>query len=145
MVNDYIIFQISTNRAIINVKNIQEIIVRPDKITPILDAQSYVEGLVNLRGEAIPVIDLRSYLNVEKFNPEELESSQTILILKKGDKKLGIIVDAIYHVQQLEISDDIMDENKNTLYNVFFPKVIRMDEELISVFDAELVFEETNL
>lgn len=144
--NSYIIFQISTNKAIINVKNIQEIIVRPEEITPILNTHSYVEGLVNLRGEAIPVIDLRTFLNVEKYNEAGVTSDQTILIIKKENKRLGIIVDAIYHVEEIDdIEEEGENETRNTLYNEFFPKVIRLNDELVSIFDAELIFEETNL
>lgn len=145
MTKSFIIFQISTNKAIIDIEKIQEIIVRPDEITPILDSDLYVEGMVNLRGEAIPIIDLRTFLNVDKYNDNERESEQTILIIKKDNKRLGIIVDAIYHVEQIEVSDETVGEDRTSLFNRYFPKVVRLNEELVNIFDSDLIFEETNV
>jgi purine-binding chemotaxis protein CheW len=145
MVNDFIIFQISTNKAIIDVNNIKEIIVRPDEMTPILDSDIYVEGLINLRGDAIPIIDLRTFLNVPKFREDEKESEQTILIIKKGTERLGIIVDDIYDVDQVEVAEGSENDSKNSLYNVYFPKVVRHKEDFVSIFDTNLIFEDISI
>lgn len=146
MIKNYIIFQISKNKAMIDIENIQEIVVKPDDITPILDSDIYVEGLINLRGEAIPVIDLRLFLNVEKFNENETDTDIIILILKHGTKRLGIIVDAIYHVSEVNVEDDdTSKDNENNLYNVYFPKIVKIEDELVNVFKPQLVFENVNL
>jgi len=145
MTKNYIIFQISKNKAIIDIESIQEIVVKPDDITPILDSDIYVEGLINLRGEAIPVIDLRLFLNVDKFNENESESDIIILILKHGTKRLGIIVDAIYHVSEVNMEEDESKDNTNNLYNAYFPKIVYLNEELVNVFKPQLVFDDVNL
>jgi purine-binding chemotaxis protein CheW len=88
-------------------------IISIQEITPIPDQPSYVKGIINLRGEIIPVIDLRI-----KFNKPEKEYDEKtcIIILDVEDKSIGIIVDNVAEVVTLtdnEISS-IPEFNKNS-------------------------------
>ncbi len=73
------------------------------KITRVPKAQYYFKGVINLRGEVIPVMSLRL-----KFELEEIEETKdTRIIILKPDKQssVGIIVDAVREVVSLESED----------------------------------------
>jgi purine-binding chemotaxis protein CheW len=64
-------------------------------VTPVPQAPHYVQGVVNLRGQVIPVVDLRL-----KFSMQALEATdQTcIIVVQTGGVQLGIVVDKVSEV-----------------------------------------------
>ncbi len=93
----YVGFFLSGREYAIHIKRIVEIIYFR-KSTPMPDAPSFVEGVVDLRGKVIPVIDLKKILLVK--NLEEVEPSH-ILIIQFQKKMLGIVVDKVHEVLQI--------------------------------------------
>jgi purine-binding chemotaxis protein CheW len=73
--------------------NVKEI-AKADKFTYVPNAASFVRGVYNLRGDIIPIVDLRSFFHLpaEKHGGEVLEN---MLILRIGDQVYGTIVDHI--------------------------------------------------
>jgi purine-binding chemotaxis protein CheW len=74
-------------------------IMKIQKITPIPYAPDYVEGVTNLRGSVVPVIDLRKRFGV---NASGRTIDTRIVIVTMGESKVGIIVDAVSEVLTLE-------------------------------------------
>jgi len=70
-----------------------------DHVTRVPYAPPYVLGVMNLRGMIVPVIDLRTRLNLEKRN---FDSSTVVIVVRvrssRGDKTVGIVVDAVSEV-----------------------------------------------
>ncbi len=67
--------------------------------TTFLDKPPGVIGLINLRGEIVPVHDLRFYLGGET---RELIASDQILIMKDDEKKIGVAVDSVETVKTFQ-------------------------------------------
>ena len=76
----------------VDIMNVKEI-AKADKFTYVPNAASFVRGVYNLRGDIIPIIDLRSFFHmpVEKKN----DGIENMLILRIGDRVYGTIVDKI--------------------------------------------------
>lgn len=96
----YVVFKLENEEYgidILRVKEIKEMM----RITRVPKAAHFVRGVINLRGEVIPVIDLR-----KKFNlPEGIENENTrIIIVSVDDITVGLIVDSSSEV--LEIRSD---------------------------------------
>ncbi len=85
----------------INIMNVQEII-RLTEITVIPGAPFYVKGVVNLRGNVLPVLDLRARFEMEE---RELTSSERIVVTTFRGKATGLIVDAVMEVLQISTSE----------------------------------------
>jgi purine-binding chemotaxis protein CheW len=70
-----------------------------DHVTRVPYAPPYVLGVMNLRGMIVPVIDLRTRLNLEKRN---FDASTVVIVLRvrssRGEKTVGIVVDAVSEV-----------------------------------------------
>ena len=75
----------------VDIMNVKEI-AKADKFTYVPNAASFIRGVYNLRGEIIPIIDLRLFFHL----PAEKESGlENMIILKVGDRVYGTIVDRI--------------------------------------------------
>ena len=84
----------------IDILAVQEII-RMESITEIPRTADYVEGVINLRGKVIPVIDLRKRFNL----PIQDETKDTrIIVVEIEDKIIGMIVDGVSKVLRLPAS-----------------------------------------
>jgi purine-binding chemotaxis protein CheW len=99
-------FQVGAEEYGLDIKYITEVI-RPLKITLLPHMQKFIEGVINLRGEIIPVVDLRKRFSIEAtiHNPKALR----IIIIRgaihgasgAGNELLGLIVDSVKEVLHL--------------------------------------------
>jgi purine-binding chemotaxis protein CheW len=76
----------------VDIMNVKEI-AKADKFTYVPNAASFVRGVYNLRGDIIPIVDLRAFFHLpaEKGN----DNLENMLILRIGDRVYGTIVDKI--------------------------------------------------
>jgi purine-binding chemotaxis protein CheW len=79
----------------VDILTVREII-RDAPITPIPDAPDFLEGVINLRGSIIPVIDLRKRLKL--VQPDHLKSGVWIIILIVEGRVTGFVVDRVTKV-----------------------------------------------
>lgn len=79
----------------VNILSVQEII-REAPITAIPDSPDFIEGVINLRGNIIPVIDLRKRLKV--YREEDGDKGIWIIILNIQGRVTGFIVDKVTKV-----------------------------------------------
>lgn len=96
--NQLVIFNLGDEEYAIDISFAKEII-RIPKITKIPNVPNYIEGIFNLRGTVITVIDLK-----KRFGFEETERGidSRLLILEFNDMQIGIIVDDISEVVRVE-------------------------------------------
>ncbi len=95
----YIVVKIGTEQYGIDIQYVDNI-VRQQRITRVPKAQHYFKGVINLRGEVIPVMSLRLKFNLE---PDEYTNSTRIIIIKlETQSAIGIIVDEVKEVVTLE-------------------------------------------
>lgn len=110
-------------------------IVRMQKITRVPKAPHYFKGVINLRGEIIPVISARIKLGLETDNYSD---KTRIIIVKIDGEAIGIIVDEVKEV--IEISDnniqsivkDTNDEKSN-----YVSAVGKVEDELVTILNLE--------
>ncbi|HON14373.1 MAG TPA: chemotaxis protein CheW [Treponema sp.] len=95
-------FQLGEEHYGIDIMDVKEI-VRVQDIRPIPNAPSYVEGIINLRGEIIPIINLHKRFHIKRAvvgEDEELLSG--FIIIDVDGMKLGVVIDKIARVVTIE-------------------------------------------
>lgn len=94
-------FRVGSETFGVSIQSVHEI-VRMMDITAVPDAPVYIEGVINLRGKIIPVVDLR-----KRFGEKEIKSSKKnrILVAEIGAKMVGLVVDAASEVLKMPPSD----------------------------------------
>jgi purine-binding chemotaxis protein CheW len=87
----------------VDILMVQEII-RSAPITAVPNSPDFIEGVINLRGSIIPVIDLRKRLNLYKRKAMPESQATWILIINVDDRVTGFIVDSVTKVLKIQIS-----------------------------------------
>jgi purine-binding chemotaxis protein CheW len=90
-------FQLGHEIFAIDILGVQEII-RMAEITPVPNAPHYVEGVVNLRGKVIPIINLRTRFGLSATEPTK---DTRIVVVEVSHMILGFIVDSVEEVLRL--------------------------------------------
>ena len=131
-------FGIGREKFGVDILTVQEII-RSTEVTPVPNSPSFVEGVINLRGDIIPVIDLRKRLSLYLAD-NDIEKNW-VLILRIGNRVVGFIVDNVSEV--LKIAEDDIDPPPNIviagLENQYIRGVCEIDNRLLIILDFESV------
>jgi len=90
-------FNLGTEEYGVDIMSVQEII-RCQAITHVPQMPGFIEGVINLRGNVIPVIDLRKRFGMTVTD----QTAQTrIVVVNVGAKVIGVVVDAVSEVMRL--------------------------------------------
>lgn len=119
----------------VDILTVQEII-REIPITTIPDAPEFIEGVINLRGNIIPIIDLRKRLRLRKAEKKDT-SAIWIIILNINGRVAGFIVDLVTQVLKIELETvkpppDIVVAGLKSQY---IRGVCKVDERLLILLD----------
>ena len=100
----YLTFALSQERYGMEILKVQEII-GVTHITKVPKADSYIKGVINLRGKIIPVVDLRLRFNLEEI-PYNERTCIIVVTIPRGDHKIavGVIVDTVLEVTSFDRS-----------------------------------------
>ena len=98
-------------------------------ITRVPHVAAYVEGVVNLRGRLVPVVDLRVRLGL----PAKVPTKATrIIVAELGDRHIGMIVDQVREVARIPVNQ--IDDNEGILAGLaaeYVGGLARMDNRVI--------------
>lgn len=137
----YIVVRIGGEKFGIDIGFIDNI-VRMAKITRVPKAQVYFKGIINLRGEIVPVMSARIKMGLEN---DVFTNASRIIILKIEDKGLlGLIVDEVCEVVTL-VTDEIEKPTVNSSSSakeMFINGIGKNGDELISLFELNALIEE---
>jgi purine-binding chemotaxis protein CheW len=94
-------FRVGDEEYAIDIMRIREII-RPIPVTPVPRAPEFVGGVINLRGQVIPMVDVRERFGLR---PQGLAPSARFLIVKVAGGVIGLIVDGVAEVLRIQRSE----------------------------------------
>jgi purine-binding chemotaxis protein CheW len=94
----FIIFRLGEQEYGLPIGAVDEIARPPEQITRLPKAPAFIDGLMNLRGSVVPIIDLRRRFELMSAEPA---STRRILILTVGGGKAGFIVDGVSEVMKV--------------------------------------------
>ena len=136
-----VIFRVAEGYYALDISLVSEI-VRMQKITKIPDTKEYIKGVINLRGQIIPVVSLRKRFRTEE---EGSDKKTRIVIVAQDDFEVGIIIDEVYKVvsvmgESLEpATEEMIGKGER-----FFNSVLKSAEGIIGILNLEVVLENRN-
>ncbi len=135
-------FKIENEEFGIEISKVHEII-RLQNITKIPNAPHFVDGVINLRGKVIPVIDLRAKLN---FPRKIFDKDSRIIVVEVESKKIGFIVDRVEEVIRIsksvtEAPPDLM----NDINSDYILSVGKLENKLLILLDLEKVLSQDEI
>ncbi|GAB1351958.1 MAG TPA: chemotaxis protein CheW [Candidatus Rifleibacterium sp.] len=138
-------FYIGEDEYAIYIHKVREIYPMTE-IRKIPKAPQFVEGVINLRGQIIPVIDLRKRFDMA---PNESRQTAKILIVELEKNQVGMIVDNVsevmrFYVDEIEKAPAMFSASIDSQY---IQGVAKLDNKLIILLDLEklLSFEEKSV
>ncbi len=139
--NNYIIFQVKDLLCAVNCLDVQEIIREKDKVTKISGAEEYIDGVLNLRGNIVTIIDLSVYFNLEKSESED----EALIIINDEEEKIGAKISKII---------DVVDSSKINIENtpaiphdldpIYIENVMQIDNEIVTILDIKAILQVSN-
>ena len=135
-----VVFELAEECYGVDIGAVQEII-RVPAITPVPRAPEYVEGVINLRGHVIPVIDLRRRFALPAASRDR---NARIIVLRVAGQTVGAAVDAVTEV--LRIPADVVESPGAVLGSGAAPLrgIAKVDARLIILLDLDRVFEQAD-
>lgn len=133
----YLIFSLGNSQYGVLAAAVQELFFIPE-ITPIAEAPSYIAGVINLRGEVLPVINLYQRLGRQAL-PYQLTDS--IIVLRSQFHSVGIIVNQVDEVQMI-VSDQIASSSVCRQLQVvdtqpFIAGVAKLEETIVTLLKPD--------
>ena len=91
-------FAISDEDYGVDIQTVKEVI-RHREITRLPKAPAFVKGVINLRGDIIPIIDLRERFGMEQ---QEYTDMTRVIVVEVEGRSVGMVVDSVSHVIRIE-------------------------------------------
>jgi purine-binding chemotaxis protein CheW len=134
--NQVVRFMVGKESFGVDIGRIQEIVTVPE-ITRVPDTPDFLEGIINLRGKIVSVIDLRKRL---KINGAERHKKNRILVTEIEGKVVGLIVDEVSEVLRLN-PDNIEPppEMVNSVGAEYITGVGKLEDKIIMLLDMAKV------
>ncbi len=139
----YIVVKIGSEHYGINISLVDNI-VRMQKITRVPKVPNYYPGIINLRGEIVPVMSARVKMGLGE---DVITNQSRIIILKLEVQGLvGIVVDAVREVITLGESEiDRTAQNSRKQDTTYINGIGKNGDELISIFDINSIVDEVSV
>ena len=126
----------------VNILTVQEII-RPIDITRVPHAPAFVEGVINLRGRIIPVIDLRKRFD---FPPRANDEDTRIVVLEMDQQVVGFVTDAVREVLRVDASTiEPAPELAVGIDAHYLRGVVKLEDRLLILLDLEGVLSDAEV
>lgn len=122
---EFLIFKLGSEEYAIDIQKVQEIR-SYDAPTLIADQPPYMKGVINLRGSIVPILDLRLKLNIKEVKYDEFT---VVVILNYQEKTLGIVVDSVSDVLNLNESQIQNSSHIDKFADINYLRGIGMVEE----------------
>lgn len=131
--SQFVGFQIAGQNYAFRIEQIQEIVILR-QVTRIPQVAEYVEGVANLRGTIIPIINLRQLLG---FEPKAADGETRTIVVNVGERTMGCTVDLVSHVMRIA-EDNIQPAPEAVTSGVkYISGFARQDERLTILLEID--------
>jgi purine-binding chemotaxis protein CheW len=131
-------FQLASEEYGVDISQVQEII-RMVEITHVPRAPRFMEGVINLRGQLIPIIDLRTRFGMARA---EHTKSTRIVVTEIGSKRVGMVVDSVSEVLNIPLEN--VEDAPDMIAGVgteYIQGVGKVNDRLIILLDLTMVID----
>ena len=143
-------FQLGDELYGVDIMDVKEI-VKIQSVRPIPNAPYYVEGIINLRGEIIPIINLHKRFHIKEMTKDsdfdEFEEDEGgFIILDIEGNKIGIIIDRINRVISVDKGEiKPPPQMLSGIGTEFIHGVVRQDQSYLIILDTRRLFNANEL
>jgi purine-binding chemotaxis protein CheW len=135
-------FRLADQQYIFRIERIQEIVI-PTSIARVPEVPPYIDGVSNLRGTIIPIINLRALF---KLPSKENDAETRTIVVNVGSRTMGCTVDAVSRVMRVPL-DQIQPapDSVSVTGRQFIEGFARADNDLFILLDVDQLLDPANL
>lgn len=136
-IKELALFRIDDALFGIDIVHIQEIN-KNLSFTKIHDAQSYIKGVLNLRGQIVTIVDLRVKFNRDATSDDD--SNRRMIIVNYLNESVGFLVDSVDDI--IHVDQSQLEESSTQMKGVnpdFFAGVYKLDSEIVIILDVDSI------
>jgi purine-binding chemotaxis protein CheW len=127
-----VVFDLATEYYGVDIGDVREII-RMQTVTRVPGAPPFVEGIINLRGQVIPVVDLRKRLELDV---SEQTADSRIVWVTINNQDVGVIVDAVTEVLRIPVSSiEPPSSMVSSVESDYLRGIAKLEDRLIILLD----------
>lgn len=118
-------------------------IIRVGSITIVPNSPSYMEGVINLRGKVLPVLNLRKKL---KLPAKDINKTSRIIVAEVNNKVIGLLVDAVSHV--IKVPSGFVESAPEEVLEAdtdYITGVGKLQDRLVILLDLEKLLRRENI
>ncbi|MEA3498231.1 MAG: chemotaxis protein CheW [Campylobacterota bacterium] len=143
--DEYMTFILGAMKYAVELPKIREILTYPELITTLPGTSQWVKGLINLRGEVVPILDIRV-----KFGTGEVvydENTAVIAVITDDNRMIGLVVDKVDDVQKLDNTQLYpVSDMGSAIPSKYLKGFVRLeDNEMLVIMDIETVVAKNEL
>ena len=134
----WLIFKLNDKLYTVNSKFITSIVIKPEEMTFVPNVANYMSGLIHLRGNVVPLINLKALFKLSSKNEnikeeeEQKDIKGMVIVLEKDNSFAGLIVDEVLSVENITIFEETEEIRK--MYKSSFIKGVAKGQKNSDVF-----------
>lgn len=139
MENQIVVFELSSEYFGVEIAKVESII-KMQPITQMPHVPVFVEGVTNLRGKVLPVIDLRKRFGLP---PQEADKNSRIIVVSGDGTEVGMIVDGVSEVVSVpEGTVEAAPAITTSVDSAFITGIAKLDSRLVILLDLNRILSE---
>lgn len=131
-----LIFSLNGEHYATDIKEVERILGYQEP-TVLPDAPNFVKGVINYEQSILPIISLSKKFN---FGDDKENENRKIIVVKRDDKKFGIIVENVYEVR--DVNSDLVEEAPpitSTIDRKYISGLIKLKDNIVILLDLEKI------
>ncbi|EJP6470978.1 chemotaxis protein CheW [Clostridium sp. FAM 1755] len=125
-----VIFKLNNEQFAVQTDRIQSINDAME-VTKVPKAPAHIKGLINLRGNIISLLDINLLLDIPKGD----KSQNNIIILEIEDELVGIVVDDVYEV--LDVEENLIERFSDEKRKEYIEGIINFQDRIVTLIDID--------
>ena len=119
--SQFLVFRLGAEEFALPIVAVDEVTRVPDQITRVPKTPKFLEGIINLRGEVLPVIDQRRRFNLAEFQGDQRR--RRLIVVRTDSHRAGLIVDSVSEVlrtanKAIEAAPELTNETTRLIHGM---------------------------
>ncbi|PKM68463.1 MAG: chemotaxis protein CheW [Firmicutes bacterium HGW-Firmicutes-2] len=131
-----VVFKLNKEEYGLNIMKVNGI-EKYQEVVKVPNAPEYIEGMINLRGEVLPIFSLRKKFNL---TDKPHDDDTKIIVVNTNDIKIGFVVDSVEEI--LQIDEEVIEVAPAIVAGInrkYIKSVAKVDQRMIVLIDIDLV------
>ena len=115
-------------------------IVEFGKVVKIPESADYVEGVMNIRGKVVPIINLRKKFYIEDMDAEKKKAKSKVIVVNVDERQVGLLVDDVKEV--MSINSEQIEEPPSEVGGVgrrYILGIAKLGETMMIILDIDKI------